>query len=274
MLLKRFYDTKLAQASYLVGCQATGDALVIDPARDVTQYVAAVKAEGMRLAWVTETHIHADFLSGTRELAAASGARPVLSDEGGDDWRYPWAKDAGALLVKDGAVVMVGNVKVEVLHTPGHTPEHLCFRITDTAATDRPMGVFTGDFIFVGDVGRPDLLEKTAGHAGTMEAAARQLFASLQRFKAYPDWLQLWPGHGAGSACGKALGAVPSSTLGYERFANWALTTKGEPEFVREVLAGQPEPPAYFAQMKRLNRDGPPPRPTARPPLVADSGLQ
>ena len=101
MLLKRFYDTKLAQASYLVGCQATGEALIVDPNRDVAQYVQAAQAEGMRLALVTETHIHADFVSGTRELAAASGARPVLSDEGGEDWRYAWARDAGALLVRE-----------------------------------------------------------------------------------------------------------------------------------------------------------------------------
>lgn len=265
MLLKRFYDTRLAQASYLVGCQATGDALIIDPSRDVAQYLAAVKAEGMKLAYVTETHIHADFLAGTRELAKASGARAVLSDEGGDGWRYGWAKEAGAQLLKDGDVLMVGNIKVEVLHTPGHTPEHISFRITDTKATDQPMGVFTGDFVFVGDVGRPDLLEKAAGVAGTMDGAARQLYASIQRFKQNPDYLQLWPGHGAGSACGKALGAVPSSTLGYERIANWAFNAASEGDFVREVLAGQPEPPAYFAQMKRLNRDGPPPRPTARP---------
>lgn len=273
MLLKRFYDTKLAQASYMVGCQATGDALVIDPSRDVDQYVAAAKAEGLKLAYVTETHIHADFLSGTRELAAASGARAVLSDEGGDEWRYGWAKDAGAQLVQDGAVIMVGNVKVEVLHTPGHTPEHLSFRITDTRATDKAMGVFTGDFVFVGDVGRPDLLEKAAGRQGTMESAARQLYASLQRFKREPDYLQLWPGHGAGSACGKALGAVPSSTIGYERIANWAFNAASEGEFVKEILEGQPEPPAYFAMMKRLNRDGPPARPKTRPPRLADDSL-
>jgi len=257
MLLKRFYDTKLAQASYLVGCQATGEALVIDPNRDVEQYIAAASAEGMRLAWVTETHIHADFVSGTRELSARSGARMVLSDEGGADWRYGYAAAEGAMLVKDGATFKVGNIVVQVLHTPGHTPEHLSFMITDGAATDRPMGVFTGDFIFVGDVGRPDLLEKAAGVQGTMEAGARQLFASLQRFKQYPDYLQLWPGHGAGSACGKALGAVPSSTLGYERFANWGLATEREEDFVELVLAGQPEPPTYFAKMKYMNRDGP-----------------
>ena len=265
MLLTRFYDTRLAQASYLVGCQATGDAIVIDPARAIEQYVAAAKAEKFRLAYVTETHIHADFLSGTRELAKATGAQPVLSDEGGPDWTYAWAKEANALLVKDGATLMVGNIKVEILHTPGHTPEHICFRITDTKATERPMGVFTGDFIFVGDVGRPDLLERAAGVEGTMIAGAKTLYASIQRFKEQPDYLQIWPGHGAGSACGKALGAVPSSTLGYERFANWGLTAAGEAEFVQMVLEGQPEPPAYFKHMKRLNRGGPPLRPTQKP---------
>ena len=257
MLLRRLYDTKLAQASYLVGCQATGDALVIDPNRDIEQYVAAARSEGLRIVFVTETHIHADFVSGTRELAAKTGARPVLSGEGGADWSYAWAGDAGAMVAKDGDTFMVGNVKVDVLHTPGHTPEHISLRITDTRATNQPMGVFTGDFLFVGDVGRPDLLERAAGIKGTMEAGARQLFASLQRFKAYPDYLQIWPGHGAGSACGKALGAVPSSTLGYERIANWGLRADSEADFVSEVLAGQPEPPAYFAHMKRINRDGP-----------------
>ena len=130
--------------------------------------------------------------------------------------------------------------------------------ITDTAGADRPMGVFTGDFIFVGDVGRPDLLERAAGYGGTMEAGARTLFRSLRRFsESLPDYVQLWPGHGAGSACGKSLGAVPQTTLGYERLFNWGLTTSDEEEFVRSVLAGQPEPPKYFAEMKRINKDGP-----------------
>ncbi len=274
MLIRRFYDDRLAQASYLVGCQETGDAIIIDPSRDAATYVAALAAEKMRLLYVTETHIHADYLSGTRDLARATRARPVLSDEGGEGWRYGWAQDAGALLVKDGATLQVGNIKVEVLHTPGHTPEHICFRITDGKATSRPIGIFTGDFIFVGDVGRPDLLERAAGHAGTMEAAARTLYGSIQRFKPMPDYLQLWPGHGAGSACGKALGSVPSTTLGYERFANWAFTAATEDDFVRMVLEGQPEPPAYFAVMKRLNRDGPPPRPATRPPQVSIDELR
>ncbi len=257
MLLKRFYDIKLAQASYLVGCQATGESLVIDPNRDADQYIRAAEEEGLRITHVTETHIHADFLSGTRELAARAGAMMYLSDEGGPDWTYAFGGDDTRVLVSDGDSFMVGNVKVAVLHTPGHTPEHISFMITDTAAADRPMGVFTGDFVFVGDVGRPDLLERAAGIAGTMEDGARTLFRSLQRFKSLPDYLQLWPGHGAGSACGKALGAVPSSTLGYERIANWGLAHEDEDRFVEVILAGQPEPPAYFAAMKRMNREGP-----------------
>jgi hydroxyacylglutathione hydrolase len=211
----------------------------------------------MRITHVTETHIHADFVSGARELAHRTGARLYLSDEGGPDWAYGFAGGAGAVLMKDGHTFMVGNIRIEARHTPGHTPEHMTFVVTDTPATDVPMGALTGDFVFVGDVGRPDLLERAAGFEGTMERGARQLFQSLQAFRRLPDHLQIWPGHGAGSACGKALGAVPSSTLGYERIANWALRIDDERAFVQEVLAGQPEPPKYFAEMKRINRDGP-----------------
>jgi len=258
MLLKRFYDTKLAQASYLVGCSATGEALVVDANRDIEQYLTAAAAEGLRVTHVTETHIHADYVSGSRELAQRTGARLFLSGEGGPEWQYAYAGEAGATLVHDGDSFRVGNIRIDVMHTPGHTPEHLSFLVTDTPATDRPMGVLTGDFVFVGDVGRPDLLERAAGHGGTVEAAARSLFRSLQQFKRLPDYVQIWPGHGAGSACGKSLGAVPSSTVGYERIANWGLRAEGDDEFVAMVLAGQPEPPKYFAEMKRINRDGPP----------------
>ena len=257
MLLKRIYDTNLAQASYLVGCSATGEALVIDPNRDVEQYMRAAADEGLRVTHVTETHIHADFVSGSRELAQRTGARLLLSDEGDADWKYQFAGDAGATLLEDGDHFMVGNLRFDVMHTPGHTPEHLTFVVTDTPATNRPMGAFTGDFIFVGDVGRPDLLEKAAHMSGTMVAGAKTLYRSIERFKALPDYLQLFPGHGAGSACGKALGAVPSTSLGYEKIANWGLTVRDEAEFVQMVLAGQPEPPKYFAEMKRINKEGP-----------------
>ncbi|MEW5929305.1 MAG: rhodanese-like domain-containing protein [Gemmatimonadota bacterium] len=257
MILKRFYDEKLAQASYLIGCAATGEALVVDPNRDVDQYVRAAEAEGVEVTHVTETHIHADFVSGARELAERTGAKLYLSDEGDENWKYAFAKEYGAVLLRDGDTFRVGNIRIDVLHTPGHTPEHVSFLVTDTAAADRPIGVLTGDFVFVGDVGRPDLLEKAAKVEGTMEAGARTLFRSLRKFKEQPDYLQIWPGHGAGSACGKGLSAIPHSTVGYERMFNWGFSIEDEDEFVQAVLAGQPEPPKYFAEMKRINKEGP-----------------
>jgi hydroxyacylglutathione hydrolase len=258
VLLTRFYHEGLAQASFLVGCQKTGEALVIDANRDAEQYIAVAQREGMRISHVTETHIHADYLSGSRELAARTGARLYLSAEGGTEWQYANAAADGATLLRDGDAIRVGNLRLDVLHTPGHTPEHLTFILTDTPASPHPVGAFTGDFIFVGDVGRPDLLERAAQVEGTMRAGAAQLFASLQRFVArLPDFLQLWPGHGAGSACGKSLGAVPQTTLGYEKVANWALQLHDEHRFIEAVLDGQPDPPRYFATMKRLNRAGP-----------------
>ncbi len=258
MLLRLIYDDKLAQASYLLGCQATGEALVVDANRDAEQYVRLARKEGLRITHVTETHIHADFLSGSRELAHRTGAQLLLSAHGGADWSYRFPEADKVRLVHDGESFKVGNIRVDVMHTPGHTPEHISFLITDTAAADQPIGLFSGDFVFVGDVGRPDLLERAAGYANTMEAGARTLFRSLQRFRELPDYLQVWPGHGAGSACGKALGAVPQTTVGYEKLFNPALAAKTEDEFVEFILAGQPEPPRYFAIMKRLNRDGPP----------------
>jgi len=257
MLLKRFYDQKLAQASYLIGCNATGEALIVDPNRNVEPYLQAASAEGLRVGHVTETHIHADFVSGARELADRAGARLYLSGAGGERWTYGYAAEAGATLLQDGSSFQVGRVEVRVLHVPGHTPEHLTFLVTDTAGASEPMGALTGDFIFVGDVGRPDLLERAVHVRGTMEESARQLFRSLQRFRSLPDYLQIWPGHGAGSACGKALGAVPQTTLGYEKRFNWAFSMSSEDEFAKAVLAGQPDPPRYFAEMKRVNQAGP-----------------
>ncbi len=256
MLLKYFYDEELAQASYMVGCQATSEALVIDPARDTRPYLQAAATEGLRITQVTETHIHADFVSGSRELAHATGARLYLSAEGGPDWQYAFAVP-DTVLLHDGDTWMLGNIRLQALHTPGHTPEHMIIQFTDTKAADQPMGLFTGDLLFVGDVGRPDLLEEAAGVAGTKEPGARDQFRNVQRLKTMPDYLMVLPGHGAGSACGKALGAVPSSTLGYEKLFNPAFQFNDEDAFVAWLLSGQPEPPAYFAQMKRVNKIGP-----------------
>ncbi len=269
MLLKRFFDEKLAQTSYLVACQHAGVALVVDPNRNTAQYVEAAKAENVRITHVTETHIHADFVSGARELAQTTGARLYLSDSGGAEWKYRYAAAEGAELLTDGTRLLVGDVAIEAVHTPGHTPEHMTFLVTDSPTASTPMGAFTGDFIFVGDVGRPDLLERAVGAAGTMESSARNLFRSLKAFSAYPDYLQIWPGHGPGSACGKALGAMPQSTLGYEKLFSWAWLVATEEEFVEKVLAGQPEPPAYFSRMKQINSDGPGPGGSARPPSIS-----
>ena len=258
MIVKRFFEPSIAQSSYLIGCAQTGESIVIDPNRDVDQYISEAAREGLRITHVTETHIHADYVSGSRELAQRTGARLLLSDEGDANWKYQYVgQDDNHQWLHNGDRIAIGRINVDVLHTPGHTPEHLTFLITDGAAADRPIAAVTGDFIFVGDVGRPDLLERAAHFAGTMEASARTLWRSLAKFAGNDDWLQIWPGHGAGSACGKGISAIPSSTLGYERRFNWAFRVKNENEFVESVLAGQPEPPSYFASMKRINKEGP-----------------
>jgi hydroxyacylglutathione hydrolase len=265
MLMRMVYDDKLAQASYLIGCQRTGEAIVIDPERDVDRYVDLARREGVRIVAAAETHIHADFLSGARELSEHVGAKVYVSGQGGPDWTYQWLdrKPGGGSYphqaLRDGDVFRVGNVEFRVLHTPGHTPEHVCFLVTDRGGgATEPMGLLTGDFVFVGDLGRPDLLETAAGEAGAKEPAARQLFRSLPKFAALPDYVQVWPAHGAGSACGKALGAVPQSTVGYEKRFNPAIrAATSEAAFVDYILTGQPEPPLYFSRMKRDNRAGP-----------------
>lgn len=251
MYFQHVYDKSLAQASYFIGCQKAGVAMVIDPKRDVDTYLEIARQNNMKITHVAETHIHADFLSGARELASLTGAPLYLSDEGGPEWQYEFPHVG----LKDGDVINVGNLKFEVLHTPGHTPESISFLLTDRPASPEPVMLFTGDFVFVGDIGRPDLLEKAAGIKGTMDAGARQMYKSIRKFSELPDHIQVWPGHGAGSACGKALGAVPSSTVGYEKIRNWALQYQtDEKGFVQYLLADQPEPPKYFAMMKKLNK--------------------
>jgi hydroxyacylglutathione hydrolase len=252
MFFKHLYEKTLAQASYFIGCQVTREAIVIDPRRDIDVYLKTAEAERFKIKYITETHIHADFLSGSRELAQATGAEILLSDEGGNDWQYEFTHTG----LKDSDEITIGNLRLKVLHTPGHTPEHISFLLTDLPSSKSPVMIFTGDFVFVGDVGRPDLLEKAAGIKGTQREAARQMFLSLKKFKQLPDYLQVWPAHGAGSACGKALGAVPSSTVGYEKISNWALNYNNEEGFIERLLDGQPEPPKYFGTMKRMNKEG------------------
>ena len=257
MLLHRFYDEDLAHASYLIGCQANGEALVVDPRRDIDEYLELAEHHGMKIVAVAETHIHADYLSGTRELAAATGADIYVSGEGDEDWQYGF--DGTRLY--DGDTITIGNITIEAKHTPGHTPEHLSFLITDGAFANTPGYLLSGDFVFSGDLGRPDLLDEAAGGVDTRFGGAKQLFASLKNvFLKLPDHVQVYPAHGAGSACGKALGALPSTTVGYERsYAWWApyLNNDDEQGFIDELLDGQPDAHAYFARMKRQNKAGP-----------------
>ena len=268
MLFRQIFDEKLAQYAYLVGCQQTGEALLIDPERDIDQYLDLAEDEGVEITAVTETHIHADFLSGAREFAERFDTTLYLSDEGTDDWKYEWAQqpkesggDYDVNWLYDNSTFSIGNIEITAVHTPGHTPEHLSFLITDKGGgAHEPMGLVTGDFVFVGDLGRPDLLESAAKVEGAMEPSARTLYDSVQRFLDLPDHLQVWPAHGAGSACGKALGAVPQSTIGYEKQFNPMIEAarSDEDTFVDAILADQPEPQMYFARMKRDNKTGAP----------------
>jgi hydroxyacylglutathione hydrolase len=261
MIFKRFYDDNLAQASYMIGCEKTREAIVVDPTLDTGQYVRAAGSARLKITNVTETHIHADFVSGSRALADTTGAQLHLSGLGSRAFGYTDAALRNANRLKDGSQIVLGRVVVRAMHTPGHTPEHVSFLVSDLERGTDPVGALTGDFIFVGDVGRPDLLERAAGAAGSMKTSARDLFKALRKFRRLPDHLQLWPGHGAGSACGKALGAMPQSTLGYEKLFNWAFAVPTENTFVAKVLEDQPVPPRYFAEMKQINRDPPPGRP-------------
>lgn len=168
MLLKYFYDPALAHASYLVGCPRTGVAAVVDPGRDVDQYIEAAKREDLELVAVAETHIHADYVSGARELADRIGAKLYISDEGPTEWKYAFAVHYESKLLKDGDAFMIGNIRFETMHTPWHTPESISFLVTDQGGgADKPMGIFTGDFVFVGSIGRPDLLEEAAKIEGS-----------------------------------------------------------------------------------------------------------
>lgn len=256
MFFKQFYDNHLSQASYLVGCQRTGEAIVIDPVHDLTKYMEVADSEGFKITQAAETHIHADFASGIRDVAERLNANIYVSGEGDDQLSYKNMPEH-TNFVKNQDIIQVGNIKLEVLHTPGHTPESISFLLTDEGGgSSVPMGLFSGDFIFVGDIGRPDLLEKSVQMEGTTEIGAKQMYHSIEGVKDLPDYIQIWPGHGAGSPCGKALGAIPMSTLGYEKINNWAFNVTDESKFVETLTSNQPAPPHHFAQMKKINQFG------------------
>jgi len=241
-MFQRYFDAGLAQASYLLACERTRDAVVIDPRRDIDVYVTAASQHQLNIVAAIETHIHADFLSGARELAAA-GSRTIAGP--GSSLNYPSTEE------RDEEGLTLGTLTLRFLHTPGHTPEHISIVAEQPG---EPARVFTGDTLFVGAVGRPDLLG---------EALMRQLAGELHeslfcKLLALDDHVEVHPGHGAGSLCGAGIGAEPHSTIGRERLSNPMLKHVNRDEFIAAVLADLPDTPSYFQRMKRSNRDGPP----------------
>jgi len=247
MTIDRFETPGLAQYSYIISSQ--GRSVVVDPSRDTDRYLRFLEERGLTLSAIVETHIHADFASGARALAEATGAELALSayDEGAH-YRYSMPHRP----LRTGDSVKVGTVRVEALHTPGHTPEHLSFVVYDTQRSEtEPLAIFSGDFLFVGSVGRPDLLGEEA-----KLGLAHELFKSLHvRLEALPDSVHVYPGHGAGSLCGTGMSERAESTLGYERRTNhlFGLT---EEAFVAEILGSVPPMPTYYPRMKELNARG------------------
>lgn len=251
MIFERIEDPGLSQYSYIVGCAGAGEIAIVDPRRDIDVFLDWAAAHGVRIAHVLETHIHADFASGARELAERTGAALHLSayDEGEIfDVAFPHEP------LYDGDTVQMGNVRLEAMHTPGHTPEHLAFLVYDLARTaEAPMAMLSGDFLFVGSVGRPDLLGEEA-KAGL----AAQQYESVQRLRDLPDGLEVHPAHGAGSMCGAGMSGRPFSTLGYERLANPYLDPGLTAEtFACRLLGSSPPFPPYYRRMKRVNSQGP-----------------
>lgn len=265
MYFKQFYLGCLAQASYLVGDE--GEAAVVDPRRDVQEYLDEAAAAGLAIRYVIETHLHADFVSGHLELAERTGATVVIGAQAGALFPH--------LAVRDGDELRVGRVVLRILETPGHTPESLCVVVTDPAASAQPRLVLTGDTLFIGDVGRPDL---ACGPDASAEAMAGMMYDSLHgKLMTLPDAVEVYPAHGAGSLCGRNISKETSSTIGEQRRANWALQPMRRDAFVRALTADLPEAPAYFAFDAALNRRGAPPlgsRPRALSPEAAESAVR
>jgi glyoxylase-like metal-dependent hydrolase (beta-lactamase superfamily II)/rhodanese-related sulfurtransferase len=234
----------LSQLSYLVGDRTTGTAVVVDPRRDIAEYLADAEADGLTITWVIQTHFHADFLSGHLEMAEATGATIVYGE--GPETEF------ASYRVSDGEIIDLGVVKIEARATPGHTPESVSLVITDTSVGPDPVAVLTGDTLFIGDVGRPDLL---ASVGVTADELANSLYDSLRnKLMTLPDDTMVLPAHGAGSACGKNLSAETVSTIGAQRATNYALADMPREKFVEVVTEGQPSAPEYFVFNAMLNR--------------------
>jgi hydroxyacylglutathione hydrolase len=245
LVLKQYYLACLSHASYLVGDSASGRAVVVDPQRDVSQYLEDAKSFGLAIDIVIETHFHADFLSGHLELAAATGARI------GYGAAAKGLTDFDIEVLHDGRRIDLGGVVLQVLETPGHTPESICVVVYEQGKQE-PHAVLTGDTLFIGDVGRPDLL---SSFGRTQEEMARSLYSSLRnKLLALPDATKVYPAHGAGSACGKNLSTETVSTIGEQRRTNYALAPMSEEEFVSIVTEGQAAAPLYFSFAALRNR--------------------
>lgn len=238
MILRQFLHGDPVAASYFVACASHAAAAVVDPVGDIAPYRALAEATGTRIRYVIDTHLHADHVSMARELAAATGADYVLF--GGAAVNYPFCG------VGEGDVLELGNVAIAVLHTPGHTPEHISLLVTDRTRGGDPWFVLTGHTLMVGDLGRTEL-------ATSAEQGARDLFRSVQRLKALPDYLEVLPGAYSGSVCGRSLSGKPTSTIGFEKRHNKAFGIDDEESFVRAMLVDVPPPPSDAARLRAAN---------------------
>jgi glyoxylase-like metal-dependent hydrolase (beta-lactamase superfamily II) len=245
MFIRQFFVKGLAHASYLVGCMSSGICAVIDPKRDVEDYLEVSQQEGLKLTHIFETHMHADFVSGHLELVDKIGAQVYVPAAAKVEYNH--------VPLRDGDEVPLGSLRFRVIETPGHTPEGICLAVSDITRAPEPWVVFTGDTLFVGDVGRPDLF----GPEKARELAAK-LYHSLQdKLLKLPDSVEIYPAHGAGSLCGRSIGNKQSSTIGFERRFNYALLPRSEQDFVEMMTKDMPEAPAYFKWNSEVNRKGP-----------------
>jgi hydroxyacylglutathione hydrolase len=238
MILRQYLHADPVAASYLLGCGGCAAAAVVDPVGESVHYLEAVDKTGMRILYVIDTHVHADHVSSGRDLAKAASAEYVLFADA--EVTFPFRG------VRDGEVLELGNVSIKVLHTPGHTPEHISLLVTDRTRSDEPWFVLTGHTLMVGDLGRTELATKA-------EDGARALFQSAQKLKALPDYLEVLPGAYSGSVCGRSLSGKPMSTIGFERRYNNALRIQDEDVFVRTMLADIPPAPPQAAQIRAIN---------------------
>jgi len=245
MFFKQFYLGCLAHASYMIG--SNGEAAVVDPRRDVDSYIDEAREQGLQIKHVIETHLHADFVSGHRELAQRTGAKIYFGAKAGAKFEH--------VPVREGDEIAMGDVVLRFLETPGHTPESVSVLVVDRSVSEVPKAVLTGDTLFIGDVGRPDLL----GARMSAQELAGMLYDSLHgKLLALPDSVEVYPAHGAGSLCGRNISSETSSTIGQQRQFNYALRPMPREDFVRMMTTDLPEAPAYFARDVAINRDGAP----------------